>query len=299
MRFPSRWPSKSATFWVLMAVAALSAFVLPWRAVRWTGWPLQSLTPMEMLVSSAARDADRRLSATREPPLAAEKARELRGEIEALQRALAQQQLKIEDLERQLAEVTGLRAQVPGSEVRIVLGLVVGYDADPRRETLAVYLLSAEARQLVRPGLKVLAGTRPLGEREPQVALRGWLIGQVIEMQTNVARVQLTTDPGFRDAVQAARVLADGTWQLAESPCVIRGQGRGTMRIEQVPVNYFESGQRIVVWPGATDLPLRLSLGQMVSAKRLDDAPQYYDLTVVPWQSVKELTHVYILAPGR
>lgn len=294
-----RLPSKSATFAILMVAAAISAFILP---ASWTSGVrrlFDALIVMQWPVSSAARATSRAVSDLTQEEIPSARARELRDENGRLIRALAQQQETIQNLTERLDAVTGLRDQLRGSDAAIIIAPIVGYDANPRRDTLQIALGEA-ARGRVRAGQWVAAGSprrpgEPLSGRE--LLSVQWLIGRIAEVHTQLARVQLASDVGFRVEVRTARVDADGTVQLAREGCILDGLGKGKMLISQATEDYFRTGFHIVVVPIARELPIALSLGCIESSKPRLESPQHFDLTVVPWQGVRELTHVYVIAP--
>jgi len=295
MRFPSL-PSKSATFWILMAASAVSALILPPAWTRWGREPPQAVAIVQMPVAAGARATAERVARMFEPTIGQAEARQFRDRSEELRRQVEQQRLRIQDLERQLADVTGLRGQVRDKQYKIVVAPVAAYDADPRRDTLLVVLPGEIGRRLVRPKQWVLALGQPSKDWD-EIRERAWLIGRVCEVHTQSARVELTTCATFRGLpVVAAGVAADGTWQFGDRTWPLAGLGGGKMVIRAATEDCLATGRTIVVTGEVADLAMRLSIGRIVTSRPLDESPQHYDLTVVPWRPMEELSHVYILS---
>ena len=295
-----RLPSKSATFAILMVAAAISAFVLP---ARWTTGLRGLLLGLILLLwpaSTATREVAEPVREFTQPEIPQARAHALEAENQQLKRALAQAAQTIQDLTAQFATVTGLRGQLQDGDTMIVIAPVVAYDANPRRDTLEIHLTEA-ARGRVRVGQWVAAGTAmdtTQAEASGRELLqREWLIGRVSEVHLRVARVQLSTDPGFRVEVRTACVSSDGRVELAREGCILDGIGKGQMLISQATQDYFHAGFEVVIVPASQELPINLSIGRInTSVKRLD-SPQHFDLTVLPWGRVPALTHVYVICP--
>jgi len=299
-----RLPSKTTTFWVLLAASGVSAFLLP---ASWTtpGRGLfQPLVLLQWPTTWFAHKTAESVEGTTSESLSAEQATALRREVNALQRQVINQRLRLREAERQLEEVTGLAAQMPDSHASIIVAPVVSYDASPRRETLQIALKDAGWRRL-RQGREqwVVAAVGPTPDWDKEATLRdllhrGWLIGRICELHPRVARVQLATDPAFRCAVRAARVLEDGTIQATEEGCMLEGQGSGRLRINQAIEDYYETGWLIVIAPTSRELPVPMTLGRITGSRPRDDSAQHFDLDVVPWGRTEMLTHVYVIAPN-
>lgn len=298
-----RPPSTAATFWILTALSAISAFVLPasWTAplrrpfqfVALAQWPVSATVDA---LSEAAQDVGA-------STITQERARELERENQALQMQLIHQGALLDELSRRWEALAGEPLRLPDAHMRVLMVPVVGHDADPGRATLQV-VLSVRQSSLVRRGQWVAAGRAPqlsdLEEGGRALLHRQFIVGRVIEVQSRVARVQLTTDPRFRAEVRAARVLDDGvTLEMASAGCILAGRGGGLLRIEQAAEDYLSSGMRIVVVPAGADLVVPLSAGKIIASAPRADSSRHFDLTVEPWEPLESLTYVYILAAAQ
>lgn len=283
-----------------MLASAVTAFVLPAAWTTWVRDPFQPLALLQLPVSWAARGTGEALKPATSETISQKQAQALLKENETLQRQVAQQRLRLSVVEQRLADLTGLSGQLPDSHARIVIAPVVACDLTPNRATLRIMLTERQSG-LVRKDQWVVAADAPRPDWDPQATVRDlldreWLVGRVSEVHPRVADVQLTTDPRFRSEVRAARVLADGTWQVAEEGCVLVGQGRGKMRISQAAQDYFKANYRIVVVPPSRDLPLPLAVGHIEGSTPRSDSAQHFDLAVVPTGAFAGLTHVYIIS---
>ena len=292
-------PSKTATFWILMAASAASAFVLP-RAWTAPGRGLfQPLALLQWPASWFAQKAELGVRGAGAETLSGDQAREVLDENEQLKRQVIQQRLALQEAARRIEELSGFAGQMPDDYAGIIIAPVVAYDANPRHAT--VLIAKGPQKQWVREGEWVVAvsGVAPDWDADATVRdllHRGWLVGRVSEVHPRVARVQLATDSRFQCGVRAGRVLADGTVQLAPEACVLNGIGAGLMRITQAVQDYHKDGYQLVVVPSARELPTAMTLGWIVSAAPRDDSPQHFDLGVVPWGRMDRLTYVYVIA---
>jgi cell shape-determining protein MreC len=229
----------------------------------------------------------------------------LRAEVEELRRQIGHESAAYAELEERLADVSGIRDQLRESRTRILIARVIAEDASPMRDTLLITRGSTEG---VRVGQWVVAGksaATTAGQSGRELLGREWLIGRVSEVQPYRSRVLLATDPSFPKAadqkltrVRLARVLADGTWQLADGESLLIGAGRGHMRVEQAVRDYFAEGYRIVVAPASKDLPLAMTLGRVESSSPVVEAPLMFNLDVRPWGDAIRLGHVYLICPA-
>ncbi len=292
-----RLPSKSGTFLILMTASCVSAFILPEAWTSWIRRPFQLTGLVSWGVSGATRTVRERVAEAH-----SDAEDRLQARIDELQRQVLNQQVLLGEMQTQLDHITGIRDQMPFSNVSIVLAEVTGFDADPQRESLQIKVAGDLYRRL-RPGQWVAAG-RPRSEREGASGLeflpREWLIGRISEVHNLLARVQLATDPAFRTLVRVGQVTpADetGAWGLTMTPdrWMLQGQGEGRMLITQAEANYYEQGLRVVGVPPSRELPTPFVLGRLVGARRREDSPMHYDLQVEPWGSVESLSHVYVL----
>ncbi len=291
-----RWPSKPTLFLILMGLAALSAFVLPGA---WTGWirrPFQLASLVDWPIfrtAQRARDGLGSRGSTREA--------ELERELELVRLQLAQQQGTLAAVQRVLDDLSGLRGQFPDAHVKLILAPIVSYDANPRRDTLQV-LLNADQLGWVRAGQWVAAGVYETPTRENFA--RQWIIGQVSEVLTRSARIQLTTDPRFRAIARVGSLVSaadGGAWlSLHAEECSLQGvaggDGRGRMVVSQATANYYAQGARVVVLPASRGLPYPMVVGRIVGAAARTDSALHFDLEVVPWSDARALSHVYIIS---
>jgi cell shape-determining protein MreC len=234
--------------------------------------------------------------------LAPEQVRELQGETEELRRQLGQQAVLLADLERQLAEVTGIQDGLGHGQAQIVIAAVIGFDASPQRDTLTINKGALSAGRL-RVNQWVAAAIDP-DRHDPHAAgrellTRQWLIGRVSKVDPYRSWVQLTTDPRFGpQPVRVGDVLSDGQWQPMDEECVLYGLGSGRMQIRHAKADYFESGHTVVLAPRGGDLPAPLSLGQISGSRSVAESPLWYDLDVRPWADPHELAYVYVISTG-
>ena len=288
-------PSKSSLFAILMTVSALSAFLLP---ARWTNWiraPFQSLALLQMLPMSGAQSIHEAVTTFTAPAISGAKAQELQDEVDRLRRAVGHLETRLAEQGEEVDELTRLRGQALDNLQAIVRASVVSGDSDPRRASLQIRL-TTETEPYVFRGQWVVAAVAAPPSRS--AVARGWLVGRVSDVHLQTGRVQLTTDPAFQVGVRVARTLGDGTWQISDEECRLKGAGEGRMVIDAAARNYFEQGYDIVLVPASAELPFAMTIGRITGVRRRGDSPQHVDLEVAPWGPATALRHVYLLSTG-
>ncbi|MBL8880818.1 MAG: hypothetical protein JNG88_17025 [Phycisphaerales bacterium] len=300
MAFEIRLPTKTGLFAVLMAVSALLLLV-GGGPLNWLRGVLQPIAILQRPVSDVIRVVTpRRVEGVPEHPTR-EQYQALFDENEQLRRQIAQQQSMIEGMHSRLTAVTGLRDQLRDLRGQIVMAPVVALDASPRRESLLIGRGSNQIAGL-RPGLWVAAAPELISDEKDsgrERLARQVIIGRVNEVHPFTCRVQLISDPGFRNVpVRTARVKDDGTWQLVGAESLISGQGNGRMLMDRVPEDVFAAGARVVLLSPSSDLPAAMTLGRIESSRPRPDAPLFFDLDVQPWYPLNEFENVCVIVPG-
>ncbi len=288
-----RWPSKKTSFWILIGLSAVSAFVVPARwvpgiprffqALPLAGWPFARLAHWGQAVQPASAN-----------PELAGRIQALEEENGELRRQVGQGQMRLAEAGRRIAELTGIEDQLSDSHVEVVIAPVLGYDTSPRQPALRVFL-GERAGKLVTAGQWVMAGARQSTDVDARAAMdRQYLIGRVAQVLPHVATVQLVTDRAFPPTtVQLAQQTAEG-WELADEKCLLRGTGTA-MRIDLATANYSEQGYRVVLVVDDPELPHPLTIGHVTGATARTDSPQHFDLQAEPWGALDRLNYVYIL----
>lgn len=294
MAVHSRLTTKQGLFTILMFGAAVAA-LMPAAVSGWIRRFFQPLAWFEAPMTGVSQG----LGGESGAPLTAQEAVRLRIENEELQRLLGQQSLRVEELENRLADITGLRNQLADGTAKIIIAAVMAYDGDPGRETLKIAKGSVAG---VKKGQWVAAGAdatrREPGASGRELLMRQWLVGRVAAAEPYVSRVQLSTDPQFREPVMVARALPDGSWKMGDERCFLRGKGSARMEISQARRDYVAAGETLVICPTSGDLPLPLSIGRMIKARPLDSSPLHFDIEVQPWGEWGSLSCVYVIAIG-
>ncbi|GMU82945.1 MAG: hypothetical protein AMXMBFR47_28160 [Planctomycetota bacterium] len=289
---PPRYrPSKRVVFATLMGVS-LVLVLLPVRFKLWIGGIAQPLTWPAQIVATI-RSSVRAWNLPDPEDVAV-----LAGENERLRRQVAEQSLRISELERQIDEVTHLARQLADDRATLVVAQVLARPTQPRRETLT---LGRGGKVGIREGDWVLAGA-PLEERHVESGRermsRAWVVGRITSVQPYRSTVTLATDPLFgRIAVRIARRLDDGRLQLVERDDVLlQGEGGGRMRVPGSEVDFFSTGHRVVLATIPTTLPTLLPIGEIVGSRTTPQSSLHFDLDVTPVGDALSLTHVYVVS---
>lgn len=288
-------PSKSSLYAILMVASAVSAFLLPARWTNWTRSAFQSVALLQMLPTGGAQAIHDEVETLAGPTISKAEARDLQAEVERLRRTVGHLEEQLAAQGATVDELTRLRGQSLDNLRTIVRAAVVAYDSDPRRASLKV-LLSSETEPYVFEGQWVVAAVADPPSRG--AVARGWLVGRVADVHLQTARIQLATDPGFQVGVRVARTLGDGTWQISDEECRLKGAGEGRMVIDAAERDYFEQGYDIVLVPASAELPFAMTIGRITGVRRRGDSPQHVDLEVSPWAPTGGLRHVYLLSTG-
>lgn len=288
----------STLFWLM--TAALAASFLPSRFTAWARALVVPLTFVEYPVKLAAQGVAsgvRRLL----PGVPTPREADLIADNEELRRQIGQQSLYIQQLDEQIAVLSGLRDQLkdPRAVIRVAAVLAIG--TSPRDAYLTISR-GTSGDPPVKVGDWVVAARNPADLAEAdlsgrEVLARFWVIGRVTKVGTFTSVVQLSTDPGFGPVrIQAARVLADQTWQRAPREALLYGRGDGAMEIDQAEEDYLSDGFTVAMLQIPGNVPLYLSLGEIVASRSLPNAPLHYDLKVRPPGNARLLKFVYVLS---
>lgn len=225
----------------------------------------------------------------------------------ALERLVAHQSLRIDELERRVDELSNVRGQFSNPNSRIVVASVIAVgDGAPRRETITIDRGSGNTPQgaEVQVGHWVVAGesfqqARSSGASGLTLLSRHSIIGSIAEVHSLTSRVQLGTDPAFGpQKVRLARRLADGTLLVDPRDCLLQGAGGGKMIIRQFPENPFDSNfETLVLVLADATLPGTIAIGRVTGARSHADAPLVFDLIVEPLEPPSTAEHVFVVIP--
>lgn len=287
--------SKSATFNLLLMAALVLVFLPP--AV--SGWLRQFVQPVGLVqrpITSMGRWAREGLFGVPTPAGAATDLNELQQRVALLERQLINQELRFEALRTTYAEVATLHDLVADEGARLIRARVIGPVADQRTAALRInkgHLAGVARDQWVAAARRE---AEEMGGRERLA--RQWVIGRVLEVRPYEAVVQLTTDPGFRAGVRVARFDPGAAEPIAAypEPATLFGLGDEAMEIRDATRDYPADGAAIVLLPESRQLPTPLTVGRIVSSRRLDATQLHFDLQVVPWSDPRQLDRVYVIA---
>lgn len=292
--------SRSETFWVLIAASGVSAFVLPGSWTAPARNLVQSLTTLQYpfyYVASTLRGSQIEL------PEGEHGVEDLARRVVELERQVANQAARLRQYDRLIADLTGLRAQLPDPHSRLVIGRVVGYESTATRSVLQVQVSDGDAGNLVRTGMWVAAGQLVEPSEAERIGghtltQRQWLIGRVLEVRARVVTVQLATDVGFKSVqVRGARLVGPPetpVLELSAEACLIQGAGRGQMIARDAWEDYLGKGFEYIVPEPSGELPVPLLLGRIRESTPVGRG-QHFNLTVEPLGAADRLTHVFIL----
>lgn len=210
----------------------------------------------------------------------------------ATERQLLQQAALIEELERQVEILTGLRGQLPHQRGRIILARVIAYESTPARAALT---LSRGSQAGIESGQWVVSGSPDVHSTTRtglQSLMRQWVLGKVVRADPYQSQVELTTDRRFLSRASLMRPDAPDAPLL---DVLVRGTGDGLM-VEQVPGNPLESGYTAILLGPAAGLPFNLLAGRVIQASAVAGAPLYSHLMAEPILPARELSNVCVLA---
>jgi cell shape-determining protein MreC len=283
-------------FAILMVAAAVLA-LLPARWTSCTDGLTQPVSPISWVVSGSARRARAAGESAVAPEPTRDELEQLRDENQRLARQVGQQAILIAEMERIIADLSGLQDQLSDLHARIIFAAVLAGDPSPDRDILTI---SKGARHGVKAGDWVAAGIppdqRPTSATGRELLLQQWLVGTVHEVQPHLSRVQLTTDVQFGTQLAwAAQPRDDGTWKVAERECGLVGLGDGRMRIDRAATDYFTDNHTIVLVPLSHPQPIALAVGRIVASEPLATGV-HFNLPVEPWGDARHLSHVYVIS---
>ncbi len=293
-----RW--RLATAAVLLATAALVALPkgLSDRARLWAApvfTPFQDVTE-DMLLSIGRQ---MRTPGASEENLA-EALRAERDRREALENALARAAAILDERDRRIRALVGIRSGLEGMPAALVPARIVSPAVVGGRAGAG---LAAGREQGVQAGAAVV--TRPLdrgsahGVREghPVLTAAG-LVGVVEAVGPLRSTVRLVTDPETRLMVQVI-ARRDGRW-LAGPVGLARGTPDG-LGVEVAHVGRehdVREGDFVVTSPSAeSPVPPYLVVGRIVACETTATEPLFYRIRVEPRAAPGQTTEVFVLTP--
>lgn len=305
-----RFKLSQRSIFILLMVGSVLALLVP------RGWtdPIKHLTqvvvPAEDLSYSAAHGAaaglnelDRNVAAKRDSL------------SEMLTRELASETAFSEQLRQENERLRALRREyrIPPS-VPILPAKVVAHDIVAWRDSVLVErgsLRDVSFKDWVTSRLFLDQGAASGASEGHAVLASEALIGRIEQISPYMSRVQLFSDVDSPPiAVQIGSI--DGSLvRLVDYPCSLRGEGRGRMKIANVPYKYIQTddndrsaeqpprikpGDMVFSAPEHLGLPVPLAIGRVESVEENPKKRLVYDVHIVPVVPLKELRDVYIIS---
>ncbi|MCG3128196.1 MAG: hypothetical protein CHACPFDD_03072 [Phycisphaerae bacterium] len=276
--------------------------ILALLPTSWTGClrsPMQALVWLQAGVDSAANSARDALPAGSAARLSPDESERLKRRCEELERQVRHQELRVGDLEEQVAVLSGLRGQFSDAGAKLVLAHVVAADAAPGRESLLIDRGASSRDAPIAVGQWVAAGGSDAAADDGRtVLMRQSLIGVVSEVFPYTSRVQLATDRHFGPRrVRMAAALADGALSPLERDCLLYGAGGGKLLIREAPGDFFKQDYRFILVPRDAQLPGQFLLGELVASAPVKGAPLVFNLSGRLLVDAASVRAVYVIAP--
>ncbi|MBN2211406.1 MAG: rod shape-determining protein MreC [Sedimentisphaerales bacterium] len=214
--------------------------------------------------------------------------RKLQAEYQNLRQLAEQQQQWIERL-------TGLRQHFGLARVRLTTAEVVDYDCDTRRRAMR---LRCDSTTALAEGQHVLAPVQQ-GKNTSEDILQQQcglcVIGRVISIAGDSAKVQLIDDPGFSLPVfiEPHPRRVQETWRVQG---VLRGRSLDKPSVTMVTAETAVlPGDGVYACSDPAALPVAVLVGYVETCRRNDSDPVLWDITLRPAADLNRLRDVVIV----
>ncbi len=311
-----RAPSKPTILAVLIVLSVVSTLMGPRFSAalrRPVSWLVAPLGDAAMAVSTAIKGGLGLIAEPEELVRLRRRAEQLEGQLVAAARELG----RLRRQQRGRASLFAATGDFPGELIpaRVIAG-------DPLPYTRSRLLTQMGERRDAPPGSVVTTRLVYTGRKKglpPRLAAMGAnaMVGELMESGNFTARVRLVTDRGFEtraailrkfdpDKPRPIRILRKGaaveTTLTPENrgliPVKARGDGAGSLRVEQVPEYHNVLPGDLLLSTGRTRrLPVSVPIGRVAEVHDSGDHPQYSVLKVEPIADIEALRDVYIVYP--
>lgn len=304
--------AKSPSLRKLLAGLAAVSIILFLVPTSWTGGLIgliQIIVPLQD-ASTAVVDSVAGAAGDAAAPIDPAEFDAARQQAAALAHQTAALSVRVQDLERQVQELTATRSWDAGglrigSRGRLIPARVVVGDIHPWRSS---QLVTTGSLQGVRPGAAVLTNSFDIEADEDSglqpgmaILLSEAFVGWVEKVSSHVSRVKLLSDPSVQMKVRIGRIR-DGVFVLAEGYLWIVGRGGAAMEIRDVEARLVQSAAievGDVVLSDSTQemLPASLTIGHVAAVLPDRDNPLFVHLAVKPVLDPTQLDRVYVFDP--
>jgi cell shape-determining protein MreC len=224
---------------------------------------------------------------------------DLREQLLTSQQAVAELIALLDESDRQVHELSGLRAELEGLPCRLTPARIIPPEVAGGPAT--AQLSKGASKGVRKPGTVISSyidrGRREAIERGDPVLLAAGLVGVVDEVAPLTSTIRLVTDPRLSLMVQVI-VIRDGQ-RRAGPEGVARGTGDGaSITVEGIPLGTdVAPGDFIVTSPSPeSTLPPYLVVGRVVKCD-VKQTDLFRTLVVEPRVTLAGVHEVYVLSP--
>lgn len=295
-------------FFGLLMVCSLVLMFLP-RSPSLTGGNVTQLIALPQLAArvTTQKVADEIRGMTSEPVPAEKHAETLREKV-ALENEVASLRQQVLEQQSTINDLAHIRQRGFPNSGSLIPARVLAADAAAGRDSLLVgkgSMAKVKNGDWVASRLFVEAGHEDGVREQLAVLAHECLLGWVEQTSTLTSRVVLLSDPLTNKSARVRIVARDGKRPplTAGGKYVdfsLSGDGRGMMKIRDIPRDYVDSGRIKVgdiVTSDPTDarLPMAMVVGKLEQLQRNKNKPVYYDAVVAPLYDPQNLSQVYIV----
>ncbi|MFQ5492196.1 MAG: rod shape-determining protein MreC [Phycisphaerae bacterium] len=243
MRYPSKRKKVNRRVVVTLLAVSVVGLALPTSITGRLMNLVQVLVPIQ---DGAGRVADGIGDAVASPvpAVSGEEHQRALARIEALRRTVAALSARVANQQKNIRQLTGIRALGAGPNDVLIPARLVAGDVLPFRES---GLIDAGVLRGVRPDAAVTSRDYGLDVGQEDGAAQGMavlsgqvLLGWVIHAGSHTARVRLLSDPAARPMPVAIARANGEVFEVLDAEFWLVGQGRGRLAIIDVDHGYVE-----------------------------------------------------------
>lgn len=295
--------NRKLSLFVGLLVLSVLAMLLPSRYTSPLISLVQPLLPFQAMANHATNVLDDAIAGPPAPTVTSVEFDEMLRAKEAAEHRVASLAQRVESLEQQNRELTGLRRLGLNDRGELIPANVICGDVIGHRRSRTVDQGSvgkvARGAAVVSNHFSVTAGSQDGVRRGLQVLASEALVGSVVQVGTHTARVQMLTDASTMMAVTISQCRGLAPRPL-DARFILRGTGADRLEVRDVAQGYvnrgdISAGDRVMTVDDMETLPVPVTIGTVEKIRSDPDNGTLYILDVRPAVGAEDLRRVYIV----